>query len=117
MELAYLCRLRGIEVVTLTDENELESGILTNRRKGSRDNIVRWTPRLRKAWENAKTYRTKVVDQTKDSYPNLGVETIHHRSQPWGSTQEIQSGYSLAAVHHAGTCRRNYNARATVCPS
>lgn len=27
MELAYLCRLRGIEVVTLTDENELEIGI------------------------------------------------------------------------------------------
>lgn len=26
MELAYLCRLRGIEVVTLTNENELESG-------------------------------------------------------------------------------------------
>jgi len=60
MELAYLCRLRGIEVVTLTDENELESGILTNRRKGSRDNIVRWTPRLRRAWDNAKAYRAKV---------------------------------------------------------
>ncbi|KJH88257.1 integrase [Pseudomonas fluorescens] len=60
MELAYLCRLRGIEVVTLTDANELESGILTNRRKGSRDNIVRWTPRLRKAWDHAKAYRAKV---------------------------------------------------------
>lgn len=47
MELAYLCRLRGIEAVTLTDANELQDGVLTNRRKGSRDNIVRWTPRLR----------------------------------------------------------------------
>ena len=51
MELAYLCRLRGIEAVTLTDANELEDGVQTNRRKGSRDNVVRWTPRLRAAWE------------------------------------------------------------------
>lgn len=69
MELAYLCRLRGIEVVTLTDENELESGILTNRRKGSRDNIVRWTPRLRKAWDNAKAYRAKVWTKRKTVIP------------------------------------------------
>lgn len=69
MELAYLCRLRGIEVVTLTDANELESGILTNRRKGSRDNIVRWTPRLRKAWENAKAYRAKVWAKRKIAIP------------------------------------------------
>ncbi|UHH30527.1 integrase [Pseudomonas veronii] len=69
MELAYLCRLRGIEVVTLTDENELETGILTNRRKGSRDNIVRWTPRLRKAWDNAKAYRAKVWAKRKTAIP------------------------------------------------
>lgn len=69
MELAYLCRLRGIEVVTPTDENELESGILTNHRKGSRDNIVRWTPRLRKAWDNAKTYRAKVWTNCKTPIP------------------------------------------------
>lgn len=60
MELAYLCRLRGIETVTLTDANELEEGVQTNRRKGSRDNIVRWTPRLRAAWEGAKAYRRRV---------------------------------------------------------
>jgi len=60
MELAYLCRLRGIETVTLTDANELPEGVLTNRRKGSRDNIVRWTPRLRAAWQAAKAYRSKV---------------------------------------------------------
>ncbi|RBJ81297.1 integrase [Pseudomonas sp. MWU12-2534b] len=69
MELAYLCRLRGIEVVTLTDENELVEGILTNRRKGSRDNIVRWTPRLRKAWDGAKAYRAKVWAARKVAIP------------------------------------------------
>jgi len=60
MEISYLCRLRGIETITLTDAHELPEGIMTNRRKGSRDNIVRWTPRLRAAWEGAKAYRAKV---------------------------------------------------------
>lgn len=55
MEIGYLCRLRGIETITLTEENELKEGVLTNRRKGTRDNIVPWAPRLRAAWDAAKT--------------------------------------------------------------
>jgi site-specific recombinase XerC len=50
-DLAYLCRLRGIEVITLRESHALAEGIKTNRRKGSRDNIVAWTPRLRAAYE------------------------------------------------------------------
>lgn len=50
-DIAYLCRLRGIEVITLTDDNETKEGLRTNRRKGSRDNVVAWTPRLRMAWD------------------------------------------------------------------
>lgn len=69
MELAYLCRLRGIEVVTLTDANELDEGILTNRRKGSRDNIVRWTPRLRAVWDGAKALRAKTWEGRKTVIP------------------------------------------------
>ncbi|MBD8597048.1 site-specific integrase [Pseudomonas sp. CFBP 8772] len=69
MELAYLCRLRGIEVVTLTDANELEEGILTNRRKGSRDNIVRWTPRLRAVWDSAKAYRSRTWEKRRTPIP------------------------------------------------
>lgn len=69
MELAYLCRLRGIEVVTLTDANELEEGLLTNRRKGSRDNIVRWTPRLRAVWDDAKAIRARVWERRKTPVP------------------------------------------------
>lgn len=64
---AYLCRLRGIEVVTLTDANELTEGLQTNRRKGSRDNVVSWTPRLREAWNSARAYRTAIW--TKKSIP------------------------------------------------
>lgn len=69
MELAYLCRLRGIEVVTLTDANELEEGILTNRRKGSRDNIVRWTPRLSAVWDRAKAIRAKTWERRRTAIP------------------------------------------------
>lgn len=69
MELAYLCRLRGIEVVTPTDANELEDGILTNRRKGSRNNVVRWTPRLRAVWNNAKAIRAKTWERRNTAMP------------------------------------------------
>lgn len=53
MELAYICRLRGIEVITLSDANSTADGVMTNRRKGSRDNVVRWYPRLTAAWNAA----------------------------------------------------------------
>lgn len=69
IEISYLCRLRGVETVTLTDANETEAGVLTNRRKGSRDNIVRWTPRLRAAWEAAKKIRAGVWEKKKMPVP------------------------------------------------
>ncbi|KEX94746.1 integrase [Pseudomonas putida] len=69
MEISYLCRLRGIETITLTDAHELPEGVMTNRRKGSRDNIVRWTPRLRAAWDGAKAYRAKVWDSRSTAIP------------------------------------------------
>lgn len=65
MELGYLCRLRGIETITLTDANELPEGVLTNRRKGSRDNIVAWTPRLRSSWNTAKAVRAGIWEKRK----------------------------------------------------
>jgi len=39
--LAYQARLRGIEVLTLTDAHVDGEVLRTNRRKGSRDNLVR----------------------------------------------------------------------------
>jgi len=59
-EIAYACRLRGIEVVTLTDANALADGVHTNRRKGSRDNIVQWSPRLRAAWDALLERRSRI---------------------------------------------------------
>lgn len=60
VEIMYLCRLRGIEALTLADDAELPEGLMTNRRKGSRDNIVAWTPRLRAAWDAAKARRDEI---------------------------------------------------------
>jgi integrase len=69
LDLAYLCRLRSIEVLTLTDANALEVGILSNRRKGSRDNVTAWTPRLRAAWDAATAYRDRIWERTSTPIP------------------------------------------------
>lgn len=63
LELTYLCRLRGIETLTLTIHHATKHGVETNRRKGSRDNVVKWTPRLRKAWDGALAYRQGILEK------------------------------------------------------
>jgi len=61
MELAYLCRMRGIEVIRLTDAHETDAGLRVSRVKGSRDNIVRWTPRLRAVWDAVLALRAEIL--------------------------------------------------------
>lgn len=68
-EIAYLCRLRRVEVVTLTDANATAEGVMSNRRKGSRDNVTTWTPRLRAAWEAAVKARDAKWDRMKKPVP------------------------------------------------
>lgn len=63
MELAYGLRLRGIEVDTLTDAHWTKDGVMTNRRKGSRDNLVRWTPHLEAVWAAATEYRQEAMQR------------------------------------------------------
>lgn len=60
VEIMYLCRLRGIEVITLMEDAELPNGLMPNRVKGSRDNVVAWTPRLTEAWEMIKERRDSI---------------------------------------------------------
>lgn len=57
MELAYQARLRGIEVLTLTDAHDWGDELKTNRRKGSRDNIVRQGSQLGAAIDALQAYR------------------------------------------------------------
>jgi hypothetical protein len=49
-EIAYRCRMRGVEVRKLTDANATDAGVRVNRVKGSRDNVTEWCPELREAW-------------------------------------------------------------------
>jgi integrase len=65
LELAYECRMRSIEVLNMTDANELEEGLLIKRNKGSRDNITLWSDELRRLWENAKSHRNKILAKKK----------------------------------------------------
>jgi len=53
IELAYLLRLRSIEVLDVTLAWETRAGIAVTRRKGSRGNVVTWSPRLRAVWQGA----------------------------------------------------------------
>lgn len=60
MELAYQARLRGIEVLTLTDGHDLGAELMTNRRKGSRDNLVRKGDQLAVAIRKLQERRAKI---------------------------------------------------------
>jgi hypothetical protein len=61
LEIKYLCRMRSVEVLALSDAHESDKGLYVSRRKGSNDNIVKWTPRLRTAWDRAKEVRAETL--------------------------------------------------------
>lgn len=65
MVITYLCRLRGIEAVTLTDANSSELGVICNRRKGSKDNVTEWNDDLRLAWEDLDSLRKEAMGRHK----------------------------------------------------
>ena len=52
-ELAYLTAARGIEVINLKVSDCTEEGIYIRRTKGSKDNIILWSPRLKQAYVDA----------------------------------------------------------------
>ncbi len=76
MELAYLCRLRMCEVLELTDANELDNGLLVNRRKGSKANITEWQPRLRAIWDELKQKRNTILQDRRQPSP-IRAENRH----------------------------------------
>lgn len=69
MELAYQARLRGIEVLTLTDAHDFGEELKTNRRKGSRDNLVRKGAQLSAALDALRTYRDLVWSRRQRPIP------------------------------------------------
>jgi hypothetical protein len=67
--IAYRCRLRGIEVASLTDAHVLPEGIFSNRRKGSRDNVTQWTPQLRQAVDELLARRKAIWNDLRTPSP------------------------------------------------
>lgn len=63
MELGYLCRLRGIETLRLTEAQGTTEGLRTNRRMRSRDSLVEWTPRQRSAWDTAIARHEAIIER------------------------------------------------------
>jgi hypothetical protein len=61
LEIKYLCRMRSIEVVRLTEAHASGQGLYISRAKGSNDNIVKWTPRLKAAWDAALAVRGQTL--------------------------------------------------------
>lgn len=68
MEIAYACRLRGVEVTDLTDADILPEGLRCRRRKGSIANITAWTPRLRAAVTELQRLRKAAVVRVRGDY-------------------------------------------------
>lgn len=85
--IGYRCRLRPIEVRTLSDANALKEGIQTNRRKGSRDNITEWSPELREAWDYLVERRNAIWNNEKKKRPvpiraEDRILVVNHAGEP-----------------------------------
>lgn len=63
MEIAYLCRMRSIEVFDLRRLDILDDGLDTRRTKGSKDAVTLWSPRLRAAVDMCKAQQTGVASR------------------------------------------------------
>ncbi|MDY1547868.1 site-specific integrase [Luteibacter sahnii] len=76
LELAFLLRLRGIEAITLTDAHASDEGVQTNRRKGSRDTLILWSPRLRAAWDEAIRQRNAIWAKRRMPVPMQAIDRL-----------------------------------------
>lgn len=55
MEIAYLCRARRVEILSLKKNQVIEEGLLLNRAKGSKTQIIGITPRLKTTLQKCNT--------------------------------------------------------------
>ncbi len=94
--IGYRCRLRPIEVITLTDASCSEQGLRTNRRKGSRDNITQWSPELRAAWDDLAERRKAIWAGTSEEDRRKGKAARPPR--PW----PIRAEDRPIIVNHVG---------------
>lgn len=113
LELAYLCRLRQIEILEMSDDCILKDGVRARRRKGSNDTIVAWSPRLRAAVTEAHRLRAKVWEgrvepKLPEDRPLLVNErgTRMNRSSlnsAWARAKKVTgANWGLHAMKHRG---------------
>jgi len=69
LEVGYLCRLRGIELREMTEDQITEKGLLCRRAKGSRTNITEWNDRLRFAIDQALNTRDEIWKENSRPFP------------------------------------------------
>lgn len=122
-EIAYRCRMRGIEVRELTDADWTNDGVIVRRHKGSLANITRWCPDLQEAWDWLASRRNEiwrrkmpVVPLTPDKRPLLVTEAgravgRHTLNSAWqrAMRQALKAGvitaetrFGLHATKHRG---------------
>lgn len=68
-EIAYLCRLRGVEVCDMTEARAEDDGLRCERRKGSDTNLTEWNPRLRAAWDYLIRHRDEIWHRRRRPIP------------------------------------------------
>jgi hypothetical protein len=100
MIIAYAYRLRGIEAVTLTDANATDDGVLSKRRKGSRDNVTRWTPELRDAWDAVRLRKEaeRRHDRPAQLRPELRHLVVSQRGTPFSKSARDTAWQRLMAL-------------------
>lgn len=92
LEIAYLCRARRGEVFSMTFDNVLENGLLLNRGKGSRSDVILWSNRLRSA-----------VEGCKNIYPNaptpiMGGFLLHNSNGKQYAESALNSAWQRVMV-------------------
>ena len=95
MEIAYLCRLRRVEILDLKKSDILKEGLQTRRTKGSKDAITLWSDRLRSAINTALNYKRKIdsVYIFADNYgQNIKEEAF---TSAWGRLMKKYTGESF----------------------
>jgi integrase len=93
MELAYLCRMRRIEVLDVRCKDVEEGGLNTRRVKGSDDALTLWSPRLKAAVDLGLKGKIRVPDMLVVTYRNTTIrgDTFSKRFHALVSESGVES--------------------------
>ena len=132
MEFAYLCRLRRGEVLALRRQHVLDSGLHVVRSKGSKDQVIEWTPRLRKTVRRAKRLPSQIAstylihnrygqrirnEAFKSAWQraiakaveNSGIERFTFHDLKRKGVSDFVGDKLLASGHHSASMLRTYD--------